>query len=73
MVSEGRSHFNGGLGILLLVFVTAAVAPIIAVVPLKTKLLICAFVTSVISTSGALVSALFGWDVLSEFLHGLGM
>ena len=67
------SQPNGGLNVYLLAFIAPLVAPIIAVLSAKIMVLLCAFVASVTAMSITLVSAILGWDVISEFLHGIGM
>lgn len=68
-----KSRPYGGMNVYLLAFIAAFMAPIIAALSIKIKLVLCAFVTSVLTTSMALVSAIIGWDLISEFLSEIGM
>lgn len=67
------SRPNGGMNVYLLAFIATLVAPIIAALSIKIKLILCAFVASVLATSMALVSAIVDWGLISEFFHGIGM
>ncbi|KAG7007300.1 hypothetical protein G7Y79_00010g028010 [Physcia stellaris] len=67
------SRPNGGMNVYLLAFIATLVAPIIAALSIKIKLILCAFVASVLATSMALVSAIVDWDLISEFLHGIAL
>ena len=57
------SRPNSRMNVYLLAFTVTLVAPIIAALSMKIKLVLCAFLASVVATSMALVSAMMDRDV----------